>query len=135
MSLRSEATRPDHSACAHHRVAMPTLAIGKANLTSLIERRSRFLVLTPNGSRHSAGMMESIERQLGTLPSFLRLNITLDRGTEFAGYGRLSERPGSASPQPHGRRAAGRTATAGYDASYPRTRTSHMYRELSPSSW
>jgi|APMI01.1.fsa_nt_gi IS30 family transposase len=64
---------------------------GKANLTSLVERRSRFTVLTPNSSRHSAGIMEGIERHLGTLPPSLRRTITLDRGTEFAGYGRLRE--------------------------------------------
>ena len=62
---------------------------GKANLTSLVERRSRFTVLTPNSSRHSAGIMEGIERQLGALPPSLRRTITLDRGTEFAGYARL----------------------------------------------
>nr|WP_157968818.1 IS30 family transposase [Sphingomonas sp. FARSPH] len=64
---------------------------GKANLTSLVERRSRFTVLTPNSSRHSAGIMEGIERHLGTFPPSLRRTITLDRGTEFAGYGRLRE--------------------------------------------
>ena len=64
---------------------------GKANLTSLVERRSRFTVLTPNSSRHSAGIMEGIERYLGTLPPSLRRTITLDRGTEFAAYGRLQE--------------------------------------------
>jgi IS30 family transposase len=64
---------------------------GKANLTSLVERRSRFTVLTLNSSRHSAGIMEGIERHLGTLPPSLRRTITLDRGTEFARYGRLRE--------------------------------------------
>jgi IS30 family transposase len=62
---------------------------GKANLTSLVERRSRFTVLTPNESRHSAGIMEGIERHLRPLPPSLRRSITLDRGTEFASYGRL----------------------------------------------
>ncbi len=64
---------------------------GKANLTSLVERRSRYIVLTPNGSRHSAGIMDGIERHLRALPPSLRRTITFDRGTEFAGYGRLQE--------------------------------------------
>lgn len=64
---------------------------GKANLTSLIARKSRFTVLTPNNSRHSAGMMGGIERRLGALPPSLRRTITFDRGTEFAGYRRLRE--------------------------------------------
>lgn len=67
---------------------------GKANLSSLVERRSRYTVLMPNSSRHSAGIMEGIERQLSTLTPSLRRTVTLDRGTEFAGYHRLRERLG-----------------------------------------
>ena len=37
---------------------------GKANLTSLVERRSRYTVLTRNPSRHSAGVMAGIDRHL-----------------------------------------------------------------------
>ncbi|MBW8910618.1 MAG: IS30 family transposase [Sphingomonas sp.] len=64
---------------------------GKANLTSLIERRSRFTVLMPNPSRHSAGIMNGIDQQLRSLPAALRRSITFDRGTEFANYRRLQE--------------------------------------------
>ncbi|AMK18269.1 MULTISPECIES: IS30 family transposase [Sphingobium] len=65
---------------------------GKANLTSLIERRSRFTMLSHNPSRHSAGVMAGIDRHLSPLPSALRQTITFDRGTEFAAYAQLKAR-------------------------------------------
>lgn len=59
---------------------------GKANLTSLVERRSRYIVLIRNPSRHTTGVMAGIERCLRPLPPALRRTITFDRGTEFAGF-------------------------------------------------
>jgi IS30 family transposase len=59
---------------------------GKANLTSLVERRSRFIVLIRNPSRHTTGVMGGIERGLCPLPPALRRSITFDRGTEFSGF-------------------------------------------------
>lgn len=44
---------------------------GKSNLTSLVERRSRYIVLTRNPSRHSMGVMAGIEHHLGPLPQTL----------------------------------------------------------------
>ncbi len=67
------------------------LEYGKANLTSLVERRSRFTVLAPNPSRHSASVMAGINQHLGCLPPSLRRTITFDRGTAFAAYGKLRE--------------------------------------------
>lgn len=65
---------------------------GKANLTSLVERRSRFTVLTHNPSRHSSGVMAGIDRHLRALPPALRRSITFDRGTEFAAFAVLKAR-------------------------------------------
>jgi len=62
---------------------------GKANLTSLVERTSRFAVLWRNPDRGSVAIMGGICAQLGPLPSTLRQTITFDRGTEFAAYRRL----------------------------------------------
>lgn len=64
-------------------------AHGKANLTSLVERRSRYAVLLRNPSRHSTGVMAGIDRRLRALPASLRRSLTLDRGTDFARYRRL----------------------------------------------
>ncbi|MET3726072.1 IS30 family transposase [Sphingomonas trueperi] len=63
---------------------------GKANLTTLVERRSRFTILCPNPSKHSTEVITGIERRLRSLPPPLRRSITFDRGTEFARYPRLA---------------------------------------------
>jgi len=70
---------------------------GKSNLTSLVERKSRFVALWRNTSRTSAGVMAGIEAKLGPLPSSLRQTITFDRGTEFAAYATLRSRMGMES--------------------------------------
>lgn len=70
---------------------------GKSNLTSLVERRSRYIVLTRNPSRHSMGVMAGIEHHLGPLPQTLRQSITFDRGTEFAAFATLKTKLGMTS--------------------------------------
>ena len=70
---------------------------GKANLTSLVERKSRYAVLWRNPSRSSAGVMAGIDRQLAPLPSALRQSVTFDRGTEFAAWPTLHRRLGMES--------------------------------------
>jgi IS30 family transposase len=67
---------------------------GKANLTSLVERKSRYAVLWRNPSRSSAGVMAGIDRQLAPLPPVLRRTVTFDRGTEFAAYPTLHRKLG-----------------------------------------
>lgn len=68
------------------------LEYGKANLTSLVERRSRFTILARNPSRHSAGVMSGIQYHLHMLPPSLRQSITFDRGTEFAAFATLQKK-------------------------------------------
>nr|WP_255254898.1 IS30 family transposase [Novosphingobium sp. Chol11] len=70
---------------------------GKTNLTSLVERCSRFTFLTRNLSRHSAGVMAGIDRHLRDMPPPLRRSITFDRGTEFAAFATLRNRLGITS--------------------------------------
>jgi IS30 family transposase len=62
---------------------------GKHKLTTLVERFSRYLILTSNASRHTAGIMAGIEKGLAPLPSACRQSITFDRGSEFTGYAAL----------------------------------------------
>ena len=73
------------------------LEFGKANLTSLVERRSRYIALTRNPSRHSSGVMAGIQRCLRPLPAALRRSITFDRGTEFAAFAVLKASLGMTS--------------------------------------
>ncbi|MGI4745865.1 MAG: IS30 family transposase, partial [Janthinobacterium lividum] len=59
---------------------------GRHNLTSLVERKSRYTFVSRNPSRHSTGVMSGIVANLCALPPQARRTITFDRGTEFAAY-------------------------------------------------
>ncbi len=59
---------------------------GKANITSLVERVSRFTVFLRNNDRQSRSIMAGLINVLGPLPHFARQSITFDRGTEFTDW-------------------------------------------------
>ncbi|MGR9466010.1 IS30 family transposase (plasmid) [Rhizobium leguminosarum] len=71
--------------------------LGHANVTSLVERKSRYTVLIKNPSRHSRPIMDKIIRAFSPLPAFARQSFTFDRGTEFAGFRALEEGIGACS--------------------------------------
>jgi IS30 family transposase len=62
---------------------------GKANVTSLVERKSRFTFLLPNGDKRSTAVIAGIAEALRGLPEDARRTVTFDRGSEFAGYAAL----------------------------------------------
>ena len=62
---------------------------GKTNVTSLLERKSRFTFLLPNDDRRSAAVLAGIADALRPLPEAARGTVTFDRGSEFAGYAAL----------------------------------------------
>jgi IS30 family transposase len=62
---------------------------GKANVTSLLERKSRFTVLLPNDDRRSTAVLAGIAGALRPLPEAARRTVTFDRGSEFAAYAAL----------------------------------------------
>jgi transposase, IS30 family len=62
---------------------------GKANVTSLQERLSRYHILAANDDRRSAPVIERIAAALAAFPPAARQTITFDRGTEFFAYKRL----------------------------------------------
>jgi len=59
---------------------------GQANVTSLVERVSRFTVLLRNNDRQSKPIMTGLIDALGPLPYVARRSITFDRGTEFTDW-------------------------------------------------
>jgi len=59
---------------------------GKANVTSLVERVSRFTVLLRNNDRQSKPIMDGLIDTLSALPHAARRSITFDRGTEFTDW-------------------------------------------------
>src|SRR3954453_8786121 len=62
---------------------------GKANVTSLVERKSRFTFLLPNEDKRSTAVIAGIAGALRGLPEDARRTVTFDRGSEFAGYAAL----------------------------------------------
>ena len=70
---------------------------GKVNVTSLVERVSRFTVVMRNEDRHSEPIMEALIAGLAPLPAEARQSITFDRGTEFSAWRRLKDGIGAAS--------------------------------------
>src|SRR5687767_5242671 len=69
-------------------------AHGKANLTSLVERKSRLIRLIPNSDRRSHGVIRAIGEALVNLPPAARQTITFDRGSEFLSYDHLATNHG-----------------------------------------
>ena len=67
---------------------------GNANLTSLVERKSRLVRLIPNHDRRSARVIGAIGEVLAELPATARQTITFDRGSEFLGYAELNRSHG-----------------------------------------
>src|SRR4051794_12322299 len=63
---------------------------GKANVTSLVERKSRFTFLLANEDKRSAAVIAGVAEALRGLPEDARRTVTFDRGTEFAAYPELA---------------------------------------------
>ncbi len=59
---------------------------GKVNVTSIVERVSRFTVLLRNKDRQSEEVMTGISNALTSLPFHAACSITFDRGTEFSAW-------------------------------------------------
>ena len=70
---------------------------GKVNVTSLVERVSRYAVVMRNEDRQSKPIMESLINGLAPLPADARQSITFDRGTEFSAWRHLKDGIGADS--------------------------------------
>lgn len=64
---------------------------GKINVTSLVERVSRFAVVSRNEDRQTRPIMDALVEGLAPLPAQARQSITFDRGSEFSGWRRLRD--------------------------------------------
>lgn len=87
--------------------------LGEANVTTLVERKSRYCVMIKNSSRHSRPIMDKIIRAFAPLPYHARRSFTFDRGSEFMGYRALKDGIGARNwfcePNSPGRTALSRT--------------------------
>ena len=68
---------------------------GKANLTSMIERQTRYTILLPNPDRQSNALIGRIGQAWQGLPEGSCRTVTFDRGTEFAAYAVLARTSGT----------------------------------------
>jgi IS30 family transposase len=62
---------------------------GKANVASLVERKTRFAVLFRNNDRSSKHFISKLMNLIEPLPQTARKSITFDRGIEFSGWRKL----------------------------------------------
>jgi len=68
---------------------------GKANVTSLVERVSRFTVLLVNANKTTALVMGKRANIMRTLPLKARKSVTFDRGSEFMDWPHLQAEVGT----------------------------------------
>lgn len=70
---------------------------GKVNVTSLVERVSRYAVVMRNEDRTSKPIMNGLINSLSILPAHARRSITFDRGAEFSAWQNLKDGMGTES--------------------------------------
>jgi len=69
--------------------------LGQSNVTSLVERVSRFTVLLRNPNKRTNPVMGKIMQAVRDLPHLARRSITFDRGTEFVSWPHLQAETGT----------------------------------------
>lgn len=57
-----------------------------SHIATLVERRSRFVMLVKIENKESAGVAAALAKKVRKLPAELRRSLTWDRGTEMAGH-------------------------------------------------
>jgi len=72
-----------------------TQRFGQSNVTSLVERVSRYAVVMRNEDRRSKPIMEALIQGLAPLPADARRSITFDRGFEFTSWRELHKGMGT----------------------------------------
>lgn len=65
-------------------------AVKSANVTTIVERKSRFVQLIYNRSKYTKDVIGGIKNALFSLPKSHLKTITFDRGTEFASFAELN---------------------------------------------
>ncbi len=66
-------------------------ALGKANVTTLVERSSRYTLLKRNKNRLSGRVVDGMISLFSRLPQAARKSVTFDRGTEFSFWPMLKQ--------------------------------------------
>lgn len=69
--------------------------LAPSNVTSLVERVSRFTVLLKNPNKRTKPVMGKILKAVRNLPHLAQKSITFDRGTEFVSWPHLQAEIGT----------------------------------------
>jgi len=67
-------------------------AFNRSSVGTLVERKTRFVVLSKMNGNGSAAALEGFTRQMKRLPAALRKSMTYDRGSEMACHPELARR-------------------------------------------
>ena len=67
-------------------------AFNRSSVGTLVERKTRFVVLCKMNGNGAAAVLDSFTRQMKRLPSTLRKSMTYDRGSEMACHPELARR-------------------------------------------
>lgn len=67
-------------------------AYNRSAVGTLVERKTRFVVLCKMNGRGAQAALDSFTRQMKKLPAFLRESLTYDRGSEMAQHEELARR-------------------------------------------
>jgi IS30 family transposase len=91
VSIRARPAEADDRAVPGHWEGDLLLGGGHSQIATLVERSTRFVMLVrlPSG-RSSGDVVDSLTRQVQTLPAQLRRSLTWDRGLELAEHKRFS---------------------------------------------
>jgi IS30 family transposase len=68
---------------------------GQTNVTTLVERVSRFTVILKNPSKRTKQVLGKIMKAIKDLPHIARRSITFDRGSEFVSWPHLQAKIGT----------------------------------------
>jgi len=68
---------------------------GAANIATVVERKSRYILLFRNNDRRSKPIMNQLIRHLAPLPAQARQSLTFDRGLEFVSWRELERGMGT----------------------------------------
>ena len=97
--------------------------LGQTNVTSLVERVSRFTVILKNPNKRTKPVMAKIMSTIKDLPLVARRSITFDRGTEFVSWPHLQAEIGTQTwfcdPSSPWQKAQSRTLTDAFEGGCP----------------
>lgn len=96
LSIRERPPEAEDRAVPGHWEGDLLAGSGNTHIATLVERRSRFVMLVKVAGKDTETVVAALSRQVGTLPVQLRGTVTWDRGMEMAAHKQFSVATGIA---------------------------------------